>query len=233
MLPQAYAGIDQECQSNDPFISKVCSSINTIDKAKQFTNSYLTIIGNSNSYTQLKEAIDTKEMVRHEIHFCRMDKQSPEQCIDRLLETANNQLISSYSYIDPKSFNNVEIEQLARSKIQDFNRDYKKDSLLCLSIESKRLDDLMSPASDIAKAVTNSCKTNSIKYVTFVSSTLALTDVLDPINGMSINQINKLVDENFGENKATQTVLEARAALRDASTKREKQPIKRKKPKNM
>lgn len=213
-----------ECNStSDPLITKACASATTVEKARRFNATYQRVFAESKTYNEIKMAVKTKNDYRNEVSRCRGMPETFAICLETALDKSTAALNQHYAYEgDPLLLDGNLLKESAHQNAALLKDEARKIPAQCLKDEAKKMDDYVSPASDVAVGVARSCKPKAVEFVTFANDTLILWDVLDLIPHMNIDQINDLSERSFGVQAAAQAVLVTRVEKYKAEGKKPK-----------
>jgi len=222
-----------ECNvTADPLTAKACASPTTVEKARRFNATYQRVFAESKSYNDVKAALKIKNDYRIDVLRCRGAQNTYTTCLDEALDKSVAALNQQYVYDgDPLSLDGNALKEAAHKNVALLKDDARKVPTQCLKEEAKKLDDNVSPASDIAIGVAQSCKPKAAEFATFANDTLILWDVLELIPRMNVDQVNDLSERSFGVQAATKAVLETRVEKYKADLKNKpKAKTKKRKP---
>jgi uncharacterized protein len=213
-----------ECNlTSDPLITKACASPTTVEKARRFNATYQRVFAESKSYNDVKAALKIKNDYRIDVMRCRGAQDTFTTCLEEALDKSVAALNQQYVYEgDSLSLDGNALKEAAHKNVALLKDDARKVPTQCMKDEAKKLDDNVSPASDIAVGVAKSCKPKAIEFATFANDTLILWDVLEIIPRMNSDQVNDLSERTFGVQAAAQAVLETRVEKYKAETKNPK-----------
>lgn len=219
-----------ECNlTTDPLITKACASPTTVEKARRFNATYQRVFAESKSYNDVKSALKIKNDYRVDVLRCRGMQNAFTTCLDEALDKSVAALNQQYVYDgDPLLLDGNALKEAAHKNVVLLKDDARKVPTQCLKDEAKKLDDNVSPASDIAVGVAQSCKPKAVEFATFANDTLILWDVLELIPRMNLDQVNDLSERSFGVQAATKAVLETRVEKYNSDLKNKPKAKKKK-----
>lgn len=221
-----------ECdQPADPLVSKACAAPVTVEKARRFNANFLQIFALVKTYDEAKPAVKIKNDYRNDAAACRAAKGTFTSCIEAALDKASAALNSTYRLdTDVSNVAPDTLKEAAHTNASLLKDQARKVPAQCLKDEAKKLDDLVSPASNIAQAVAQACKPKATEFVTFANDTLILWDVLNSFSRMNGEQVNDMSERSFGQEAASKVVLESRVEKykADANSKAKSKKKKRK-----